>query len=121
MNCNSGKRKLFADELIASVSELAKKHGLKEMIVRRESDPVMIAARGCLEGDDKDDEREAIELVVHVSPNLSAAERLSLEGAEMQGKVPDDISQAFDLSEVVAVPSVARAAPLQERDDRCAD
>ena len=111
MNCNDGQRKVFADEIVASVTELAKSHGLEDVIVHRDADPVLVAARGCLEGNQK------VEIVVQISPDIQKADARSLIGSRVTADATADVYRAFDLSEIVAKDSVARAAEPEE--DQC--
>ena len=112
MNCNSGQLKIFADEVVASMAELAKKHGLEDVIVRRDSDPVLVAARGCLKSEKGD---EKIELVLQISPSFEKAEQRSLIGSNVVEDATRDVFRAFDLSEVVAKDSVAKAALTEDK------
>lgn len=116
MNCNSGQLKIFTDEVVTSMTELAKKHGLEDVIVRRESDPVMVAARGCLKNEKGVQGDEKIEFVMQISPSFEKAERRSLVGSEIAEDVSRDIFRAFDLSEVVAKDSVAKAAQPEDKE-----
>lgn len=117
MTCNTGRRKVFADELVASISELAKKHGLEEVVVHRDADPVLVAARGCLR-DEKGGDGEKIELVMQISSNIARAEQRSIIGAQTTTEPGVDIAHAFDLSEAVAKDTVAHAAEPED-DDEC--
>lgn len=116
MNCNSGQRKVFADDFVASITELAKKHGLDDVVVHRDADPVLIAARGCLKGDAAENDEQRIEFVVQISPDLGKADERSLEGAEVAGDAIGDVLRAFDLSEVVSSESVAKAATFEKEE-----
>ena len=114
MNCNTGQHKVFADDVIASLQEVLKKYGLDEVVVHRESNPVLVAARGSLGGEDE--QRGRVELVLQISPNLEAAEKLSQEMASPVAQVPGPVARAFDLSEMVARETMAAASP--ETEDR---
>jgi hypothetical protein len=114
MDCNSGQRKVFADEIVARVTEIVKKHGLDDVVVQRDSNPVLMAARGCLKSEDGD---ESVEFVLRISPDLSKAEQESQIGARIAADVTADVSHAFDLSDVVAKESVAMASDIE--DEKC--
>lgn len=117
MSCNEGRRKVFADELVERVAELAKRFGLEEVVVRREADPVLVAARGRLQDDDGRKTKERVELVLQLSPDIARAEAASLLRAEVVA-APSEVGRAFDLSESVGRDTVARAAPRPE-EPRC--
>ena len=117
MTCDTGLRKEFADDLVANVSELAKKYGLDDVVVHRQADPVLVAARGCLRASKKD-KGERIELVLQISPDIARADVMSIEGAELSPAATLDAARAFDLSEAVARDTVAFAAE-PEPDDGC--
>lgn len=119
MNCNSGQRKVFADDVVENISQLAKKYGLEDLVVQRTGDPVLVAARGCLKGENDEHGGEKIEIVVHISPNLRGAEARGLNGSEIVSDVPTDVSKAFDLSQVVAKDSVADSSPAQDTEKEC--
>lgn len=111
MDCNTGKRKKFADDLVNAVSELSKKHGLEDVTIHRDANPVMVAVRGCLNSDSEEADKEHIEMVLHISPDLRKAEADSLLGSEVVAGVPQDVFRAFDLSDVVATDSIAKGQP----------
>ena len=120
MTCNSEKRKAFAEELVDNITQLAKKHGLEDLVIHRDHNPLMIAVRGCL--GEKDGEKEYIELAVQLSEDLQQAESLNLTGARMVTEATANVGKAFDLSHMVAHESAAAAAPPARNDndkDKC--
>jgi hypothetical protein len=119
MDCNTGLRKQFADEVVDRISEIAKKHGLDDLVIQRQGDPVLVAARGCLRGEDPSQKGETIELVMHISPNLKMAGERHVVGAELVTEMPGQVFRAFDLSEMVARDSAARAGPPEEDKGEC--
>ncbi len=121
MDCNSGKRKAVADALVERVTEVAKEFGLKDLVVHREANPVLVAARGELKGKKAKDgtqDCERIEFVLQISPDIARAEVASVIGADLTPNADLAAHRAFDLSDVVAQDSVARSAPEPD-DDRC--
>lgn len=117
MTCNTGQRKIFADNVVASMTKLAKKHGLEDVVVQRDANPVIVAARGCLRDADGEVSNEKVELLVQVSADLEKADRLSLVSAQVATEPPSDVYRAFDLSDVVAKDSVTRAS--EPEDEKC--
>lgn len=109
MDCNTGQRKTFADDVIASLQEVLAKHELDDIVVHREANPVVLAARGRLKGEDEDKAR-LVELVLQISPDLRAAEKLSLHSASATAAVPAPVARAFDISEIVARDTMAAAS-----------
>lgn len=116
MNAMSGNRKAFADAVVEKLTALLKENGLEEVEVHRGGDPVIVAARGCLKGRDGADEK--VELLLQISSDLQRADERTLVGAQVALDPVRDVSRAFDLSEVVAKDSVARAAE-PEREEEC--
>lgn len=115
MSCNSGQRKVFADDMVAAVSEIARKHGLSDIEVHRDADPVLVAVRGCLRGERQE---EAVQVLLQVSPDLARADQASLIGAEPAGDPHGEVYRAFDLSEMVARDTAA-AGSEPDREDPC--
>ncbi|MDX1804463.1 MAG: hypothetical protein R3292_10290 [Alcanivorax sp.] len=118
MKGNSEKRNAFTEELVELVSQLVKKHGLQDLVIHRDHDPMMIAARGCLDTEGKSSDH--VELVVQVSDDLRQAESLNLTGARLATEVVANAGKAFDLSQMVAHETVTGAAPPAPDDkDNC--
>lgn len=115
MNCDSKLRKIFVDDMVATITELVKKHGLEDMVVHREGDPVVIAVRGCIKNINGGNDEQRIELVVQVSPDLKRAEERSLNGSQVVANATADVFRAFDLSDIVASDSVAKAEEINEK------
>lgn len=113
MDCNTGQRKAFADDVIASLQEVLKKHNLDEVVIHRQANPVLVAARGCLKGEGGA-KAEYVELVLQISPDLKAAEDLSQQAASPTAAIAAPVARAFDLSEVVARDTMAAASPHSE-------
>lgn len=119
MDCNSGLRKAFADEVIQSIEALAKKHELGEVIVERKN-PLVIAVRGCLRS--KDQPSEAIELVAMLSGDLRQAEagNVLAEGLNVQTPAVQ-VYRSFDISEVVAKDTAAFGTSPEGEASPCDD
>lgn len=116
MDCNSGQRKVFADEMVASVTELVEKYGLEDVVVHRDADPILVAARGCLKDETGEGDDQKIQFTLQISPDLKRAEERSLVGARVASEATGEVSRAFDLSEVVARETVAQAESREEEE-----
>lgn len=109
MALNKGPRKEFADKVAEMIQSLAKEHGLKDVVVHREANPMLIAARGCLEGTD-----EPVELAVLVSDNIAQAELNSALTTEINAQLPTaQVYRSFDISEAVAKETAVAASPIE--------
>lgn len=118
MTKETGRRKEFADAVVASVTEIAKQHGLEDIKVHRDADPVVVALRGCLRGKKKDP-GEPVEMVLQISPDIARAEQIGVLGASISDTAAmTGVFRAFDLSEMVARDTVTGAMPAP-RDDSC--
>ena len=113
MDCNTGQRKAFADDVVASLQAVLKKYELDEVVIHREANPVLVAARGCLK-QAATNKAERIELVLQISPSLQQAEEVSQQSALAAVATAVPVAKAFDLSTVVARDTVAKASPIME-------
>ncbi|NEQ32394.1 MAG: hypothetical protein F6K04_15565 [Leptolyngbya sp. SIO4C5] len=113
MDCNTGQRKAFADDVVASLQAVLKKYELDEVVIHREANPVLVAARGCLK-QAATNKAERIELVLQISPSLQQAEEISQQSALAAVATAVPVAKAFDLSTVVARDTVAKASPIME-------
>lgn len=113
MDCNTGQRKAFADDVVASLQAVLKKYELDEVVIHREANPVLVAARGCLK-QAATNKAERIELVLQISPSLQQAEEISQQSALAAVATAVPVAKAFDLSTVVARDTVANASPIME-------
>ncbi|MDH3740525.1 MAG: hypothetical protein OER56_02910 [Hyphomicrobiales bacterium] len=110
MTCSTGLSKKFADEVVSRMKKLTAKYGLEDVVVERDHDPVVIAARGCLKDADGKDSKERIEILVQLSADLAQADKASLVAAEVTMDAAPEVYRAYDLSDVVAEETVARAS-----------
>ena len=111
MALNKGPRKEFADKVVQLIQSLAEEHGLKDVVVHRRANPMLIAARGCLEGTD-----DPVELAVLVSDNIAQAELSSVLTTEINEQLPAaQVYRSFDISEAVAKETAVAASPIEPK------